>query len=102
MLQVVFFRDVSAIRQIAGIGAGPLLLDEVDFACRIASLGLTRGVLTGRSFMRIRRITIAGAFGVGLAALPLSTATAQYYPACSPFLLSGCFARCALFSAPPQ
>ena len=30
---------------------------------------------------------IAGAFGVGLAALRLSTAKAQYYPACSPFPL---------------
>ena len=37
--------------------------------------------------MHIRRITIAAAFGVGLAALPLSTAKAQYYPPCSPFLL---------------
>ena len=37
--------------------------------------------------MCIRRITVAGAFGVGLAALPLSTAKAQYYPACSPFPL---------------
>ena len=37
--------------------------------------------------MRLRRITIAGAFGVGLAALPLSIAKAQYYPVCSPFPL---------------
>jgi len=37
--------------------------------------------------MHIRRITIAAAFGVGLAALPLSTAKAQYYPPCSPFPL---------------
>ena len=37
--------------------------------------------------MHIRRITIAAAFGVGLAALPLSTANAQYYPPCSPFPL---------------
>ena len=37
--------------------------------------------------MHIRRITIATAFGVGLAALPLSTAKAQYYPPCSPFPL---------------
>ena len=37
--------------------------------------------------MCIRRITVAGAFGVGLAALPLSTPKAQYYPACSPFPL---------------
>jgi hypothetical protein len=36
--------------------------------------------------MCIRRITIAGAFGVGLAALSFSTAEAQYYP-CSPFPL---------------
>jgi len=38
--------------------------------------------------MCIRQIIIAGAFGVGLAALPLSTAKAQYYPACSPFPLA--------------
>jgi len=37
--------------------------------------------------MCIRRIAIAGAFGVGLAALPISAAKAQYYPACSPFPL---------------
>jgi hypothetical protein len=30
---------------------------------------------------------IAGALGVGLVALPLSTAKAQYDPACSPFPL---------------
>jgi hypothetical protein len=34
--------------------------------------------------MRIRRITISAAFAAGLAALPLSTAKAQYYPPCSP------------------
>jgi hypothetical protein len=37
--------------------------------------------------MYIRRITIAGAYGVGLAALSFSTAEAQYYPPCSPFPL---------------
>jgi hypothetical protein len=37
--------------------------------------------------MRIRRITISVAFAAGLAALPLSTAEAQYYPPCSPFPL---------------
>ena len=37
--------------------------------------------------MCIRRIMIASAFVVGLAVLPLSTAKAQYYPACSPFPL---------------
>ena len=38
--------------------------------------------------MRIRRITISAAFAAGLAALPLSTAKAQYYyPPCSPFPL---------------
>ena len=30
--------------------------------------------------MRIRRITISAAFAAGLAALPLSTAKAQYHP----------------------
>jgi hypothetical protein len=30
--------------------------------------------------MRIRRITISAAFAAGLAALPLSTAKAEYYP----------------------
>jgi hypothetical protein len=41
--------------------------------------------------MRICRITISVAFAAGLAALPLSTAKAQYYPPyyppCSPFPL---------------
>jgi len=37
--------------------------------------------------MRIRRIMISAAFAAGLAALPLSTANAQYYPPCSPFPL---------------
>jgi hypothetical protein len=38
--------------------------------------------------MRIRRITISAAFAAGFAALPLSTAKAQYYyPPCSPFPL---------------
>ena len=38
--------------------------------------------------MRIRQITISAAFAAGLAALPLSTAKAQYYyPPCSPFPL---------------
>jgi len=52
--------------------------------------------------MHIRRITIAAAFGVGLAALPLSTAKAQYYPPCSPFPLEWPFCVEALSSAPPQ
>jgi hypothetical protein len=38
--------------------------------------------------MRIRPIMIPAAFAVGLAALPLSTAQAQYYPPCSPFPLA--------------
>jgi hypothetical protein len=39
--------------------------------------------------MRIRRTTISAAFAAGLAALPLSTAKAQYYyPPCSPFPLA--------------
>lgn len=37
--------------------------------------------------MLIRRITISAAFAVALAALPPSTANAQYYPPCSPFPL---------------
>ena len=37
--------------------------------------------------MRIRRIMISAAFAAGIAALPLSTANAQYYPPCSPFPL---------------
>lgn len=37
--------------------------------------------------MRIRRITMSALFAAGLAALPLSTAKAQYYPPCSPFPL---------------
>jgi|SRR6516225_5235482 len=81
------YRDVVRVPR---RGAGLLLLDRVGFfrfACRIASLGLTRGVRTRRSFMGIRRVAITAAFGVGLATLPLSTAKAQYYPPCSPFPL---------------
>jgi hypothetical protein len=37
--------------------------------------------------MRISRISISAAFAAGLAALPFSTANAQYYPPCSPFPL---------------
>jgi len=37
--------------------------------------------------MRIRRISVSAAFAAGLAALPLATAEAQYYPPCSPFPL---------------
>jgi hypothetical protein len=37
--------------------------------------------------MRVRRITISAALAAGLAALPFSTAKAQYYPPCSPFPL---------------
>jgi hypothetical protein len=40
--------------------------------------------------MRIRRIAVLAAFAAGLAALPLATAKAQYYPPyppCSPFPL---------------
>jgi hypothetical protein len=37
--------------------------------------------------MRIRRIAVAAAFAFGLAAVPLATAKAQYYPPCSPFPL---------------
>jgi hypothetical protein len=38
--------------------------------------------------MHIRRMTILAALAAGLAALPFSTAKAQYYPPCSPFPLS--------------
>ena len=37
--------------------------------------------------MRIRRIAVSAAFAAGLAALPLASAKAQYYPPCSPFPL---------------
>ncbi|HJU18311.1 MAG TPA: hypothetical protein VJ770_17810 [Stellaceae bacterium] len=37
--------------------------------------------------MFIRRIALSAAFVAGLAALPLGTAKAQYYPPCSPFPL---------------
>ena len=39
--------------------------------------------------MGIRRMAISGVFAAGLAAVPLATATAQYYPPppCSPFPL---------------
>ena len=37
--------------------------------------------------MRIRQIAISATFAVGLAALPISAAQAQYYPPCSPFPL---------------
>ena len=37
--------------------------------------------------MRIRRIAVSAAFAIGLAALPLAPAKAQYYPPCSPFPL---------------
>jgi hypothetical protein len=37
--------------------------------------------------MRIRPFTISMALAAGLAALPLSTTEAQYYPPCSPFPL---------------
>jgi hypothetical protein len=38
--------------------------------------------------MRIRRIAMSAAFAIGLAALPISTAKAQYYTPCSPFPLA--------------
>jgi hypothetical protein len=37
--------------------------------------------------MPIRRIAVSVVFAAGLAALPLATAKAQYYPPCSPFPL---------------
>jgi hypothetical protein len=38
--------------------------------------------------MRIRRIAMAAVFATGFAALPFSTANAQYYAPCSPFPLA--------------
>jgi hypothetical protein len=38
--------------------------------------------------MRIRRVAISAVFATGLAALPFSTANAQYYAPCSPFPLA--------------
>jgi hypothetical protein len=38
--------------------------------------------------MRIQRIAIAAVFAAMLAVVPLSTASAQYYPPCTPFPLS--------------
>jgi hypothetical protein len=38
--------------------------------------------------MRIRRIAMSAVFATGLAALPISTANAQYYAPCSPFPLA--------------
>ncbi len=39
--------------------------------------------------MRITQIALSGAFATGLAVLPLSAATAQYYgPPCTPFPLT--------------
>ncbi len=37
--------------------------------------------------MQLQRIAISAVFAAALAALPLSTARAQYYPPCSPFPL---------------
>jgi hypothetical protein len=37
--------------------------------------------------MQIQRIAISVVFATAIAALPLSTAKAQYYPPCSPFPL---------------
>jgi hypothetical protein len=37
--------------------------------------------------MRFRQIVVSTAFAAGLAALPVATAKAQYYPPCSPFPL---------------
>ena len=38
--------------------------------------------------MRVRRIVMSAAFAIELAALPFSTAKAQYYEPCSPFPLA--------------
>lgn len=38
--------------------------------------------------MRIRRLAISAAFAAGLASLPISAASAQYYAPCSPFPLA--------------
>ena len=37
--------------------------------------------------MRFRQIAVSTAFAAALAALPVATAKAQYYPPCSPFPL---------------
>ena len=51
--------------------------------------------------MSIQRTAISALFAAGLAALPLSTANAQYYPACNPFPLSWpfCIAGAAVGTA---
>jgi hypothetical protein len=51
--------------------------------------------------MRIHRIAISAAFIVGLAAVPLSTAKAQYYAPCPPFPLAWpfCIAGAAVGAA---
>jgi hypothetical protein len=51
--------------------------------------------------LRLRRIPISVAFAVGLAAVPLATANAQYYPPCSPFPLFSPFCVVGALSAPP-
>ena len=51
--------------------------------------------------MPFQRIAISALFAAGLAALPLSAAKAQYYPACNPFPLSWpfCIAGAAVGTA---
>jgi hypothetical protein len=51
--------------------------------------------------MHIRRIAMSAVFALGLAALPLATAKAQYYPPCNPFPLSWpfCIAGAAVGTA---
>ena len=55
---------------------------------RVASSPKARSRPTREASMRIRRIAISAAFIIGLAALPPSTAKAQYYAPCSPFPLA--------------
>jgi len=53
----------------------------------VSSPAIVIGRPTRETPMRIRRIAVSAAFAAGLAALPLATAQAQYYPPCSPFPL---------------
>jgi hypothetical protein len=61
-------------------------IGDVICVCLVAGYR-GRPVQLGRPPVRIRRIAVSAAFAAGLAALPLATAKAQYYPPCSPFPL---------------
>src|SRR5260370_11163791 len=60
--------------------------DDMICVCLIAGYR-GRPVQPGRPTMRSCRIAVSAAFAAGLAALPVATAKAQYYPPCSPFPL---------------